>query len=302
MQYHQFDLNKSEITKFCTKCGRKIPDETGDLFTSFYGMDTDVRDCCIEAIKHERLKNELRIALEIQEKLLPIKIPKIPGFDIATTCLSSPQVACDYFDFLELENGNLGIAIGDVSAKGIPAALLTANLQASLHGLAKKSDEVASTLVQINNLLVRSTDSNKFVKFFYGVLDRITSTFTFSNAGHYPPLLFRAGGIYKRLNTKGLIIGFLPNQDYEQKTVTIHPGEVIVLYTDGIIKASAPFSNGDAPKLFGEKRLIEVIQSGFDKTATEMQIEILEAIADYTDYSPQRDDMTLVIIKRSEQN
>lgn len=302
MQFNQFDLNKSEITKFCIKCGRKIPDETGDLSTSFYGMDADVRDCCIEAIKHERLKNELRIALEIQEKLLPIKIPKIPGFDIATTCLSSPQVACDYFDFLELENGNLGIAIGDVSAKGIPAALLTANLQASLHGLAKKSDEVASTLVQINNLLARSTDSNIFVKFFYGVLDWVTSTFTFSNAGHYAPLLFSHGGKIERLDTRGLIIGFLPNQDYEQKTVTIHPGEVIVLCTDGITKAEAPSSNGKASKLFGEKRLIEVIQSGLDKTATEMQIEILEAIADYTNYSPQQDDMTLVIIKRCEQN
>lgn len=302
MQCFQFDKKKSEITKFCTTCGTQIPDEIGDLFYSFYDIDAGIKDCCKKAIKQERLKNELRIALEIQEKLLPIKIPKIPGFDIATTCLSSPQVACDYFDFLELENGNLGIAIGDVSAKGIPAALITANLQAILHGLAKKSDEVASTIVQINNLFVRSTNTHIFAKFFYGVLDRITSTFTFSNAGHYAPLLFRLGGKIKRLNTRGLIIGFLPNQDYEQKTVTIHPGEVIVLYTDGITKAKAPSSNGNVPKIFGEKRLIEVIQSGLDKTATEMQIEILEAIADYTDYSPQRDDMTLVIIKRCEQN
>ncbi len=302
MQCHQFDKNRSEITKFCTKCGRKIPDEAGDFSTSFYGMDADLRDCCKAAIKQEGLKNERRIAFEIQEKLLPIKIPKIPGFDIATTYLSSPQVACDYFDFLELDNGSLGIAIGDFSAKGIPAALLLANLQASLHGLAKKADEVASAIVQINNLFVRSTDTHIFATLFFGVLDRVASTFTFSNAGHYAPLLFSPGGKFKRLDTRGLIIGFLPNQDYEQKTVTIHSGEVIVLCTDGIIKAAAPFSNGNTPNFFGEKRLIKVIQSGLDKTATEMQIEILEAIADYTDYSPQRDDMTLVIIKRSEQN
>lgn len=302
MQCQRSDINKCEITKFCSKCGIQIPDETDDLSYSFYDIDASLKDCCKEAIKEERLKNELRIALEIQEKLLPIKIPKIPGFDIATACLSSPQVACDYFDFLELENGNLGIAIGDVSAKGIPAALLTANLQACLHGFAKKSDEVASTIVQINNLFVRSTDTNIFAKFFFGVLDQTMSTFTFSNAGHYAPLLFREGGKFERLDTRGLVLGFLPNQDYEQKTVKIHPGEVIVFFTDGITKAKAPSSNGNVNKNFGEKRLIEVIQKGLDKTVTEMQIEILEAVADYTYYSPQRDDITLLIIKRNEQN
>jgi serine phosphatase RsbU (regulator of sigma subunit) len=131
---------------------------------------------------------------------------------------------------------------------------------------------------------------------------QFTSTFTFSNAGHYAPLLFSPGGKFERLETRGLIIGFLPNQDFEQKTVTIHPGEVIVLCTDGITKAEAPSPNGNTNKLFGEKRLIEVIRSGLGKTATEIQIEILEVIADYTDYSPPRDDSTRVIIKRYEQN
>lgn len=302
MQFHQNNIKQFEIAKFCIKCGTQIPGEKGYLSYSRSGKGIDIKDCCKEAIKHERLKNELRIALEIQGKLLPINMPKIPGFQIASTCLSSQKVACDYFDFLEFENGNLGIALGDVSAKGIPAALLMANLQAILHGFAKKSDEVASTIFQINNLFVRSTDTNIFAKFFYGVLDPGMSTFTFTNAGHYAPLIFRTGGKFERLETKGLIIGFLPNQEYEQRTVTIRPGEVIVLCTDGITETETTTSNGNAKKPFGEKGLIEVIQSRLDKTATEIQIEIIQAIATYTDYSPQRDDITFVIIKRCKQS
>jgi sigma-B regulation protein RsbU (phosphoserine phosphatase) len=301
MQCNQNDIKQFEIAKFCTKCGTQIAGELGDLSYSCNGKGTDIKDCCKEAIKHERFENEQRIALEIQEKLLPIKMPKIPGFEIASSCLSCQKVACDYFDFLEFENGNFGIALGDVSPKGISAAFLTAKLQASLHGFAKKSDEVASTIFQINNLFVRLTDTTTFAKFFYGVLDPGMSTLTFSNAGHYAPLLFRTGGKFERLETRGLIIGFLPNQEYEQRTVTIRPGEVIILCTDGIIETETPTSNCNANKPFGEEGLIEVIQSRLDKNATEIQIEILQAIATYTDYSPQRDDIAFVIIKRNKQ-
>jgi len=137
-----------------------------------------------------------------------------------------------------------------------------------------------------------------FATFFYGVLDRRKSTFTSTNAGHNPPLLFRSSGKIERLEAGGLILGFLPDQKYTQKTVKIKPGEVVVLYTDGITEAADPSSKTIAENLFGEERLIEVVRANLTKSAGEIQAAILKAISSHTVNAPQYDDITLVVIKR----
>jgi len=276
-------------------------DELGDLATSFNVMAGAVKKGREEAIERERLERELETARQIQEKLLPHEMPQLPGFEIAGTSLPSQQVGGDYFDFLDMGTGQLGIAIADVSGKGIPAALLMANLQASLHAQVIKKGSVADVASRMNSLLVKSTDTHMFATFFYGILDQVKSTFTSTNAGHNPPLLFRVDGKIKRLEAGGLVLGFLPDQDYTQQTVKIKQGEVAVLFTDGITEAAGPSFEKISENLFGEERLIEVIRASLTKSAAEIQAAILQAISDHTANVPQFDDITLVVIKRKEQ-
>jgi sigma-B regulation protein RsbU (phosphoserine phosphatase) len=274
-------------------------DELGDLATSFNAMTKAVKKGREEAILRAHLESELDTARKIQEKLLPHEMPQLSGFEIAGTSIPSKQVGGDYFDFLDLGRGQLGIAIADVSGKGIPAALLMANLQASLHAQSLESEKVGEVANRINNLLVRSTDANMFVTFFYGLLDRHQSTFTSTNAGHNPPLLLRADQTMERLVEGGLVLGFLPNQTYMQQITTLQPGDILVLYTDGITEARVPEEEeviGD--KLFGEDRLVQVVKDNVSLSAREIQSAILRSVSDHTKNTPQGDDITLVIIKR----
>lgn len=276
-------------------------DELGDLATSFNVMAGAVKKGREEAIAREHLERELETARQIQEKLLPHEMPQLPGFEIAGTSLPSQQVGGDYFDFLDMGTGQLGIAIADVSGKGIPAALLMANLQASLHAQVIKKGSVADVASRMNSLLVKSTDTHMFATFFYGILDQVKSTFTSTNAGHNPPLLFRVDGKIKRLEAGGLVLGFLPDQKYNQQTVKIKQGEVVVLFTDGITEAAGASSGKISENLFGEERLIEVVRASLTKSAVEIQAAILQAISDHTANAPQYDDITLVVIKRTKQ-
>lgn len=276
-------------------------DELGDLATSFNVMAGAVKKGREEAIERERLERELETARQIQEKLLPHEMPQLPGFEIAGTSIPSQQVGGDYFDFLDMGTGQLGIAIADVSGKGIPAALLMANLQASLHAQVIKKGTVAEVASRMNSLLVKSTDTHMFATFFYGILDQLKSTFTSTNAGHNPPLLFRADGKIKRLEEGGLVLGFLPDQKYSQQTVKIKQKEVIVLFTDGITEAAGPSSGKISDNLFGEERLIKIVRASLAKSAVEIQAAILQAISNHTANAPQYDDITLVIIKRKKQ-
>ena len=275
-------------------------DELGDLAASFNQMAAAVKRGREEALERARLESELATARKIQERLLPDEMPEFSGFEIAGTSLPSQQVGGDYFDFLDIGTGQLGIAIADVSGKGMPAALLMANLQASLHAQVIKPGNVAEVVFRINNQLVRSTDPNMFATFFYGILDRSQSSFTSANAGHNPPLLFRSGGKIERLEAGGLVLGFLPDQKYLQQTVDIEPGDTIVLYTDGITEAVGSSGEKLSENLFGEERLIEVVQHNSSKSAREIQSAILEAISNHTADIPQSDDITLVVIKRGE--
>ena len=273
-------------------------DELGDLAASFNAMTKAVQRGREEAILRAHLESELDTARKIQEKLLPHEMPRFRGFEIAGTSIPSKQVGGDYFDFLDLGEGQLGIAIADVSGKGIPAALLMANLQASLHAQTFETEKVADVTARINNLLVKSTDSNMFVTFFYGLLNRNKSTFTSTNAGHNHPLLLRFDQTMEYLAKGGLVLGFLPDQKYAQQTTTLQPGDVLVLYTDGITEARTPDEKAVQEKLFGEDRLIQVVKESASLSAREIQSAILQAVSNHTKNTPQGDDITLVVIKR----
>jgi sigma-B regulation protein RsbU (phosphoserine phosphatase) len=160
---------------------------------------------------------------------------------------------------------------------------------------------VAEVATRINNLLVKSTDANMFVTFFYGLLDRSKSTFTSTNAGHNPPLLLRSDQTTELLEKGGLVLGFLSDQKYEQQTTTLGPGDILILYTDGITEARSPEEEkAVADKLFGEDRLTQIIKNSASLSAREIQSAILQAVSAHTKNTPQGDDITIVVIKRQE--
>jgi len=311
-------------------------DEFGDLAASFNETTAAVKRGQEQALARVRLERELQTAREIQERLLPDDVPASPGFEVTGISVPSRQVGGDYFDFLAQDDGKLGVAIGDVSGKGIPAALLMSNLQASLQGQVIHPSTVAEVVGRVNDLLVRSTDLHMFATFFYGVLDFNLGTFTYTNAGHNPPILCRADGSTELLTTGGLILGMMPEMVYGQDSVTLDPGDAVVLYTDGITEAVGPRGEGgggligdgsgarpdaatpraatasvvvddeelevelaeDPDDMFGEEALLEVIQGHVADSALELKERVLAAVARHTGDTPQSDDITLVVIKR----
>ncbi len=274
-------------------------DELGDLAAAFNDMAVAVETGRREAVEREKLERELKVAREIQENLLPHEMPRVPGFEVSGTSLPSLQVSGDYFDFLLTPDGRLDVAVADVSGKGIPAALLMANLQAGWRGQAAGRD-TAAAVARMNDLLARSTDAHMFATFFYGALDRRAGTVSYTNAGHNPPVLARADGTTERLEPTGLLLGFMPGQSYEERTVAIRPGDALVLFTDGVTEAARPEADAaDGDRYFGDERLIATVRGALAEGAAGIQRAVLDAVAAFTGGLPLSDDVTLVVIKRT---
>lgn len=274
-------------------------DEFGDLADSFNEMTVAIRQGREDALAKERLTRELETAREIQERLLPAEEPQMAGFEITGASIPSREIGGDYFDFIIRDSDTIGVAIGDVSGKGMPAALLMSNLQASLHGQVIHPSSVAEVVGLVNNLIVASTDPHMFATFFYGLLDTAAGTFTCTNAGHNPPLVLRADGSLDTIQAGGLLLGMLADQPYKQETVTLEPGDVVVLYTDGITEAVGPRADeDDLEAMFGEEALEEVVRSHQHLPATGIKEAILGAVSRHTEGCEQSDDITLVVIRR----
>lgn len=274
-------------------------DEFGDLAGSFNEMIRSVKQGRDDALARERLTRELQTAREIQERLLPYGEPRLPGFEVTGTSIPSREVGGDYFDFIVQGDDRMGVAVGDVSGKGMPAALLMANLQASLHGQVIHPSSVADTVARVNDLLVASTDPHMFATFFYGVLDTRAATLTSTNAGHNPPLVLRCDGTVETLGKGGLLLGMLAGREYLQETITIAPGEVVVLFTDGITEAVGPAADPDDPEaMFGDDALVDVVRRHAHLPAAGIKDAILGAVAAHTAGVEQSDDITLVIVRR----
>lgn len=274
-------------------------DEFGDLADSFNEMTVALRQGRKDALAKEALTLELATAREIQERLLPSSEPSLSGFEVTGASIPSREVGGDYFDFIIQDQDHVGIAIGDVSGKGMPAALLMSNLQASLHGQVIHPSSVSQVVGLVNNLLVASTDPHMFATFFYGQLNTSLGAFTSTNAGHNPPLILRTDGSMEYLKAGGLLLGMLPDQDYKQETVNLEPGDVVVLYTDGITEAVGPgIDEDDVDAMFGEDALEDVVIANSHLPAVGIKEAILDAVSRHTDGVAQSDDITLVVIRR----
>ena len=255
-----------------------------------------MKTIAVEVAQRERLNREVEIAREVQERLFPQKLPLIEGLDYAGHCRPALGVGGDYYDFLALPGGKLGVAIGDVSGKGIAAALMMASLQASLRSEATRApDNLAAAVGNINRLVYEASSSNRYATFFYGQYDPAQGTFDYVNAGHNSPVLFHRGvedNTVTRLEPGGTVVGLLEDACYQQGTVTLKPGDVLVAFTDGVSEAM-----NVEDEEWGEERLINTVTAGGVAKAQQLLEAIFHEATEYAGAAPQHDDMTLVVLR-----
>ncbi|MGB7168235.1 MAG: SpoIIE family protein phosphatase [Acidobacteriaceae bacterium] len=245
-----------------------------------------------EAAQRERVNREMEIAREVQERLFPQQMPELSGATVAGACRAALGVGGDYYDVIQLEDGRIGLAVGDVSGKGISAALLMASLRASLRGVALDSPRnFAELMHKVNVLVYEASASNRYATFFFAAYDPATRRLDCVNAGHNPPVLLRHGRVI-RLEADGPVVGLLPFAPYTEQSLTLEPGDLLLLYTDGISEA---MTHDDEE--WAEERMIQAALKVRDQQADEILRAIFVAADAFTAGAPQHDDMTLLVLK-----
>lgn len=251
-------------------------------------------------IEKERLEEEMRLAREIQERLLPREVPTVEGLGVAALALPSRFVAGDYFDAVRLDADRLLFAVGDVSGKGLPASLLMANLQACLHvlrgSLAAGTLGLAEATGRVNSVIHHNTGSTTFITFFWGIYDRRDGRVRYVNAGHNPPVQVSAAGLTERLDEGGLLLGVLDGAPYAEGETALAPGDVLLLFTDGVTEA---WSAEDPDDEYGEPRLLDAVRAHRAEPAQAILDAVREDVRAFTGGGPLDDDLTLLVLKRT---
>jgi len=245
-----------------------------------------------ERLATRRLEHELAIARRIQMTFLPAQSPTIDGVDIAGINIPSTEIGGDYYDFIPIVENQYGIAIGDVSGKGIPASLIMAAFRASLKAEIRNNFAIRAILYKVNNLLFESTEQDRFVTAVYGVFDARSGIFTFSNAGHNPPILRRASGKIEYLKDGGVALGALPNSEYQERPISLVSGDTLLFYTDGVTEVF----NDDGEE-FGVGRLLDVLDSTHSQPSARIIDSIVSAATAFGSPKRDTDDLTMIVIK-----
>ncbi len=241
------------------------------------------------------LEKELAAAHTVQVGLLPKNFPAVKGYEFFASSIPAKSVAGDLYDFVPLGNGNVAISLGDVSGKGLPAALLMANVQATIRAYSRLNPSPGNCVRRSNDLLFNSTAADKFVTLFYGVLDTKTHVFRYTNAGHERPFFFRKGRSATALEAGGIPVGVLDHFNYEEGVVEFGKGDVLMIFSDGIQDAVDP-----AGTRFGVERIKEVAGKCLGSSAETIVSTVFKEIARHVSDTPQFDDMTLIVAKRTE--
>jgi sigma-B regulation protein RsbU (phosphoserine phosphatase) len=237
----------------------------------------------------EMQEQELQRAREIQQSLLPKDIPQLSGFEVATAWQPARVVGGDYFDVLRLGKNRLAICIADVVGKGVSAALLMANVQAAVRAFARDSESPAWVCSRVNSVLCGNIATEKFVTFFYGVLDGEKRTLQYCNAGHPSPILVSSDSV-RQLPGSGAVLGIFPDWKYEDSMVRLSSGDRLLLFTDGITEAS-----GSDGKEFGEDNLALLAKANSASPASEINTRVLAQVTDFCRGQFQ-DDATLLVV------
>jgi serine phosphatase RsbU (regulator of sigma subunit) len=248
-----------------------------------------------EVEQAERLHaKQLEQAAEIQRGLLPVQAPNVPGVDLAGYNAACHTVGGDYYDFLPYPDGRVGLLVGDVAGKGMPAALLMSSLQARVQVLFDDPTNLAALVTRLNRIITSNCPSNRFITFFISVLDPKTGELTYVNAGHNPPLVAHADGTVEKLEGTGLILGILPMATYQQGVCHMDVGDALLLFSDGVSEPVSPHADEE----FGEERLAQVLATLRDQSAESIIACINQKVDDFTEGAPPLDDITLVVAKR----
>jgi phosphoserine phosphatase RsbU/P len=246
-----------------------------------------------EQMERERLEREQQVASEIQQRFLPAAAPHIEGYELQGISFPCYEIGGDYYDFIQREDGNMVVALGDVSGKGTAAALLMSSLHAAIHAQADANDSIVSTIKAVNKYLTESIPPNRFVTLFYAELNPELGRLTFLNAGHNPPLIVHAGGTMEQLASGGLPLGIMADAEFREGRTQLLHGDVLVIYSDGVSEAVNP-----AGEEFGPTRLYEVVARNLDASASGIRDRIESALTKFCQGTPAADDITLVIVKR----
>jgi len=246
-----------------------------------------------EAQERERIEGELRVARLIQQTLLPKAVPELPGYGIAAYYQPAREVGGDFYDFLELEDGRLGLIVGDVTDKGVPAALVMATTRTMLRAAAARLDSPGEVLERVNDVLHPDIPPNMFVTCLYAILDPETGLLRYANAGHDLPYLRHANGVTE-LRATGMPLGLMPGMGYEEKEATLEVGDGVLFYSDGLVEAHDPDR-----EMFGFPRLQGFV-GAHDGGATLVDFLLAELDRFVGAGWEQEDDITLVTLKRSE--
>jgi len=212
---------------------------------------------------------------------------------VAGTSIAHDEVGGDYLDYIPVSDTRLGLAIADVSGKGIPAALIMAGFRMSLLAEIRNEFAIRAVMRKVSLLLHESTERGRFVTAFYGVLDWKNGVLIFSNAGHNPPMLLRRDGSCEPLTEGGLALGVLSDARYEERPVALQAGDVLVMYTDGVSEAE-----NEQNELFGEKRLEDLVRANAEQPAAEILKRIVEAVTAWAGVKGPNDDVTLIVVRK----
>jgi sigma-B regulation protein RsbU (phosphoserine phosphatase) len=239
------------------------------------------------------MQEEMRLTRKIQLKLLPKELPIIQGYEIIASSIPAKEVGGDYYDFIELPKNKLAFCLGDISGKGLPAAMLMSNLQATLRGQILNNTKPCECITTANRLLYYSTEPDKFATLFYGVLDYKNDTVSYCNAGHDNPIIVGKINNRKFIKTGGLLMGALADSTYEGADLKLERGDLVVVFSDGITEAM-----NENDEVFSLERLEEIVKENVEISANELHDKIYTEVKGHAVNAEQSDDMTLLIIKK----
>ncbi len=251
-------------------------------------------------LRQNALEGQLRQAQAIQASLLPQHMPELAGFEIAARSVPAEEVGGDVYDLQPLDQGMLGLMVADASGHGLPAALQARDAVIGMRMGQSHNEKITAQIERLNRVVHQTILSSRFITLFYAEIED-TGNITYVNAGHCPPLLMTPAGEPFQLQTSGPVLGPLPDAVYRRCYMTLRPGELLVLFTDGVLERPAPGEEGDdehEPVEFGQENLIAVVREHRQETAAEVVEAVLEAVREFGAGAPLEDDVTVVVIRR----
>jgi sigma-B regulation protein RsbU (phosphoserine phosphatase) len=289
---------KGVLTVYNKKTGRGFTDDDQRLLAIIAAQSAQVVENA-RLYEEERslfkIQQELKLASQIQADLLPKSPPTLAGYDIAGATFPARAIGGDYYDFIPLSETKVAVALGDVSGKGLTAALLMANLQASLRSHTYMANSVKDCVAKVNRHIFQSTSPEKFATLFYGILDTRTHALIYCNAGHEPPILINKDGEPARLKDGGTVIGIADSFEFQEVAVPLQVGDMLVAFSDGVTEAMS-----DEREQFGEQRLTNLLKQNVGAPSGKLVDEIVRAVKSHAGQAPQHDDITTIVLRRNQ--